>query len=60
MIKIIQIVVIFSLFNSCQSQEKGITKNENIDLLEQVWSNVNEHFYDQNFQGIDWDKKHIE
>ncbi len=54
------ILIITFLFNSCQSQEKAMTKNERIDLFEQVWNNVNEHFYDQNFNGIDWEKKHIE
>lgn len=50
-----------SLFlNSCQSQEKGKTKNDRIETFEQVWNNVNEHFYDSDFNGIDWNKKHLE
>lgn len=62
MSKVLTIIVLgfFLLLNSCQSQEKGVTKNERIEIFEQVWSNVNEHFYDPNFNGIDWNKKHIE
>jgi len=37
-----------------------MTKSERLEIFEQVWSNVNEHFYDPNFNGIDWNKKHIE
>lgn len=48
------------LFNSCQSQEKGIKKSERIEIFEQVWNNVNEHFYDSSFNGIDWNKQHLE
>ncbi|MBR8536420.1 hypothetical protein KDU71_12680 [Carboxylicivirga sediminis] len=51
---------ILPLFNSCNSHEKEITKNERISIFEQVWSVVNEHFYDPNFNGIDWNQKHYE
>lgn len=51
---------VFLLFNSCQSQEKGMAKSERIEIFEQVWNNVNEHFYDPNFNGVDWEKKHLE
>ena len=37
-----------------------MTKNERIEIFEQVWNNVNEHFHDQKFNGIDWEQKHIE
>ncbi len=37
-----------------------MTKNERIDLFDQVWSTVNEQFYDQNFNGVDWEKKYTE
>ncbi len=48
------------LLNSCQSQEKGMTKSERVEIFEQVWGNVNQHFYDPNFNGIDWNEKHFE
>ncbi len=54
------VFIISFLFVSCQSQEKGMTKNERLDLFEQVWNTVNEHFYDPNFNGINWEKKYIE
>jgi len=47
-------------FHSCQTQKKEIKKSEKIEIFEQVWNNVNEHFYDPNFNGIDWENKHIE
>ncbi len=56
-------IILFSVslfLNFCQSQEKGMTKSERIEIFEQVWNNVNEHFYDSSFNGIDWDNKHIE
>lgn len=58
--KLLSIILtgIFLLFNSCQSQEKGLTERERVEIFEQVWSNVNEHFYDPGFNGIDWDKKY--
>ena len=37
-----------------------MTESQRIKIFEQVWNNVNEHFYDSNFNGIDWEKKHIE
>lgn len=46
------------LFISCQSQDKGVTENERIVLFEQVWNKINDHFYDPNFNGIDWNKKY--
>ena len=48
------------LFTSCQAQEKVMTKSERMEIFEHVWNTVNEHFYNPNFNGIDWDKKHIE
>jgi len=53
-------LITFSLFASCQSQKKEITKNERIDLLKQIWNIVNENFYDPNFQAVDWEKKYSE
>lgn len=58
--RIISILLIFSLLNSCHSNEKGMTKSERIDMFEQVWNIVNEHFYDQKFNGVDWAKKRID
>lgn len=54
------VLIVSFLFVSCQSQEKRMTKNEQLELFEQVWNTVNEHFYDPNFNGINWGKKHIE
>ena len=50
----------FFLLISCQSQKKGNTKNEGIEVFEQVWSTVKQNFYDQNFNGIDWNEKYFE
>ncbi len=47
------------LLNSCQSQEKGLTKNERIDLFDRVWNIVNDQFYDPNFNGVDWGERYI-
>jgi len=58
-IHIILLSIIF-LFNSCQSQEKRMTKSERVGIFEQVWNNANEHFYDPDFNGMDWEKKYIE
>jgi tricorn protease len=55
------ILLIISLsFYFYQPQENIITKSERIDLFEQVWNNVNEHFYDQDFNGVDWEEKYFE
>lgn len=48
------------IFISCQAQEKVMTRSERIQIFEHVWNTVNEHFYDPNFNGIDWNKKHDE
>jgi len=56
----IALLSISLLFTSCQSQEKGMTMSDRIDLFEQVWSSVNEHFYNPDFNGINWQKKRIE
>ncbi|WP_185956451.1 S41 family peptidase [Changchengzhania lutea] len=37
-----------------------MAKSERIEIFEQVWNTVNEHFYDPNFNGIDWEKKHMD
>lgn len=55
------ILLSFSLLlNSCQSQQSGqtTTKSDRIELFDQVWDTVNEQFYDQNFNGVDWGKKY--
>jgi carboxyl-terminal processing protease len=54
--------IILILFNSCQSgkNKQDATEKESIAVFEQIWNNVNEHFYDQNFNGVDWDNKYKE
>ncbi|NOX87139.1 MAG: hypothetical protein GXO86_14480 [Chlorobi bacterium] len=44
------------LVNSCRLQEtkNGMTKSERLALFDQVWNNVNEQFYDPDFNGVDW------
>ncbi len=59
----ILLVLLLSLsfiINSCQSPEKKLSKSQRIEIFEKVWNIVNEHFYDPNFNGIDWEKKNIE
>jgi carboxyl-terminal processing protease len=51
---------VFLLLISCHSQEKGISESERVGIFEQVWDHVNEHFYDPDFNGIDWDEKYGE
>lgn len=56
-------IILFSilfLFNSCESREKELTKNDRSEIFEQVWENVNQYFYDPNFNGIDWKKKYTQ
>ena len=56
-------ILIFSIFfNSCQSRtnKQDTIDKENIAVFEQIWNNVNEHFYDKNFNGVDWDDKYKE
>lgn len=54
------VLSIFFLFHSCQSQDKNVTENERIEIFEQVWNITNEHFYDPDFNGINWEGKHNE
>ncbi len=47
--KVVFLYLIFICsFSSCKEQ------NENTIIFEQVWSNVNNHFFDPNFNGVNW------
>jgi len=59
-ITFILILAFYLFFSSCQLNENEKKLVNRIDLFEQIWSTVNEHFYDQKFNGIDWDKKRLE
>ncbi len=50
------------LLNSCQAKQSGqdIMKSDRLELFDQVWNTVNEQFYDQKFNGVDWSKKYTE
>lgn len=56
--KTIQLLLIFLLINSCQT--KTSKENTRLAIFDEVWSHVDEHLYDQNFNGVDWDKKYKE
>ncbi len=53
---LLSLLLLFFL-DSCNGQSK---KGENLETFNQVWNNINEHFYDQDFNNIDWEKKYIE
>lgn len=59
--KVILLYIVFSNYFllSCQSQEQALSKSEKIIIFEQVWNTVNEEFYDQHFNGIDWKNNYI-
>lgn len=56
----ILITTILCLFLSCQRKGTGMTKTQRIDIFEQIWGNVNQYYYDADFNGVDWDKKRVE
>ena len=53
-LKVILYLVLIYSFVNCKGQ------NDNTIIFDQVWNTVNEHFYDPNFNGTNWDEKREE
>lgn len=52
------ILISISIFCiSCNTIEQDFTKKERMEIFEQVWSITNEHFYDPDFNGLDYNRK---
>lgn len=54
---IFQLIVLFAaaIFIQVGAQENNFKINaERIEIFEQVWSVINEKYYDANFHGVDW------
>lgn len=53
---IFQSVVLFAaaIFNQVAAQENAPKNSGRIEIFEQVWSVINEKYYDANFHGVDW------
>jgi len=58
--KTIRILLILIVFTSCHSQEKKMSEKDRLDLLLQVWQHVNENYFDENFNGINWNNTYTE
>lgn len=54
---IFQLIILFvsAIFNQIGAQENSLRNSaEKIEIFEQVWSVINEKYYDADFHGVDW------
>lgn len=56
-IKLVLVIITIAFAFSCQSSKENAALSQQSEVLEQVWNHVNDHFYDPEFNGVNWDEK---